>query len=79
MTSLFDPFDLSGLALPNRIVMAPMTRSRADDHGIVSPLQSLYYGQRASAGLIVSEAINVSADAIGSHRASRNATTTRSR
>lgn len=67
MISLFDTFDLFGLYLPNRIAMAPMTRSRADTHGIVGPLQTTYYSQRASAGLIVSEAINVSADAIGSH------------
>ena len=64
--SLFDSFDLSGLRLPNRIVMAPMTRSRADAAGMVGELQATYYAQRANAGLIVSEAINISADAIGS-------------
>lgn len=66
MTSLFDAFDLSGLPLANRIVMAPMTRSRADAAGLVGPLQAQYYAQRATAGLIVSEAITISADAIGS-------------
>lgn len=66
MTSLFDTFDLSGLALPNRVVMAPMTRSRADAQGLVSGLHATYYSQRATAGLIISEAINISADALGS-------------
>lgn len=66
MPTLFDALDLSGMTLPNRVVMAPMTRSRADLDGLVGPLQALYYSQRASAGLIVSEAINVSIDAIGS-------------
>jgi N-ethylmaleimide reductase len=46
--------------------MAPMTRSRADAHGVVGALTALYYQQRASAGLIISEAINISMDAVGS-------------
>lgn len=65
-TSLHASFDLSGLRLPNRIVMAPMTRSRADAAGLVGELQATYYAQRASAGLMVSEGINISADGIGS-------------
>jgi len=64
--TLFDPFVMSGLPLNNRIVMAPMTRSRADEHGLVSDLHATYYTQRATAGLIVSEAINISQDALGS-------------
>lgn len=63
---LFDTFDLSGLRLSNRIVMAPMTRSRADAAGVVGAMTATYYAQRASAGLIISEAINISPDAIGS-------------
>jgi len=53
--SLFDPIQLGGLRLPNRIVMAPLTRNRAPD-AIPTPLMAQYYAQRASAGLIVSEA-----------------------
>ncbi|MFI0939114.1 alkene reductase [Streptomyces sp. NPDC021020] len=56
MTTAFDPIDLGGQRLPNRIVMAPMTRSRAYGPGL-SPTASTaaYYAQRASAGLIVTE------------------------
>ncbi|GAA0383855.1 alkene reductase [Microbispora corallina] len=54
MTTAFDPFDLAGLRLPNRIVMSPMTRSRAVDQ-IPTPLMAEYYAQRAGAGLIVTE------------------------
>ncbi|GGS80922.1 alkene reductase [Planobispora rosea] len=56
----FTPFDLGQLRLPNRLVMAPMTRSRAYVDGIPSSLTALYYAQRASAGLIVSEGIQPS-------------------
>jgi N-ethylmaleimide reductase len=63
---LFESFSLGTLTLPNRVVMAPMTRSRADQHGRVSELQSTYYSQRASAGLIISEGINISLQAQGS-------------
>lgn len=45
--------------------MAPMTRSRAHENGVPGDLTPLYYAQRASAGLIISEAINISIDAIG--------------
>ena len=62
---LFQPFALGGMTLPNRIVMAPLTRSRADDAGVLPPFAADYYAQRASAGLIVSEATNVSAQARG--------------
>ena len=57
MTSLFTPLAAGALRLPNRIVMAPMTRSRADDLGVVGTLTARYYAQRASAGLIISEGI----------------------
>ncbi len=59
MTSLFDPITLGDLHLANRVVMAPMTRSRADDRGVINPTASDYYAARASAGLIVTEGINV--------------------
>ena len=57
---------LGELPLANRIVMAPMTRSRAGADGVPGPSAARYYTQRASAGLIVSEAINISPGAIGS-------------
>ncbi|MDP9846738.1 alkene reductase [Streptosporangium lutulentum] len=56
----FSPFTLDGLQLPNRLVMAPMTRSRAYVDGIPSSLTALYYAQRASAGLIITEGIQPS-------------------
>jgi N-ethylmaleimide reductase len=58
---LFTPFGLRGLELANRIVMAPLTRSRAT-HGTGAPneLNAAYYAQRATAGLIISEATNIS-------------------
>ena len=68
MPSLFDPIQVGDLALPNRIFMAPMTRSRADDDGVPTEPVALYYSQRASAGLIISEATNVSAMAKGYDR-----------
>lgn len=57
---------IGNLVLQNSMAMAPMTRSRADINGIVSELSVLYYQQRSSAGLIMSEAINISEQAIGS-------------
>ncbi|MEN9419769.1 MAG: hypothetical protein RI988_3390, partial [Pseudomonadota bacterium] len=51
---LFTPATVGDLALRNRLVMAPMTRSRADDAGVPGELTALYYAQRASAGLIIS-------------------------
>ncbi|GAA3136539.1 alkene reductase [Streptosporangium carneum] len=56
----FSPFKLGRLELPNRLVMAPMTRSRAYVDGIPSSLTALYYAQRASAGLIISEGVQPS-------------------
>jgi len=55
MTTLFDPVKLGDLELANRIVMAPMTRSRAGDGDVPTELNVEYYRQRATAGLIVSE------------------------
>lgn len=62
---LLEPITLGALYLKNRMVMAPMTRSRADNEGNVVPLMRLYYQQRASAGLIISEGLNISKQAIG--------------
>jgi N-ethylmaleimide reductase len=58
---LFHPVELGRYDLPHRMVMAPLTRSRARQPGNVpSPLNACYYAQRASAALIVSEATQVS-------------------
>ncbi len=65
MTTLFDPIRVGDLTLPNRIIMAPLTRSRAGDSRIPNPLMAEYYSQRASAGLILSEATVVSPMGIG--------------
>src|ERR1700758_4059941 len=60
-TKLFEPFKLGPLTLPSRLAMAPLTRNRAVPPGMVpSPLAIEYYGQRASAGLLVTEASQVS-------------------
>ncbi|CAM4395126.1 N-ethylmaleimide reductase [Comamonas aquatilis] len=64
MNPLFTPYDLAGLSLPNRFVMAPMTRSRSAN-GVPDVLTELYYSQRASAGLIISEGIAVSQEGTG--------------
>lgn len=60
MTDLFSAFDLGGLTLPNRIVMAPMTRARAGEDGVPTSDMHDYYLQRASAGLIITECTRVS-------------------
>jgi len=60
MNSLFEPTTLAGLALQNRIVMAPLTRNRADVMGVPKPFVRDYYAQRASAGLIISEGTQTS-------------------
>ncbi|RXT20556.1 alkene reductase [Rhizobium leguminosarum] len=62
---LFSPYDLGGLTLANRIVMAPLTRNRADAGLVPSQLAADYYAQRASAGLIITEATQVSQQAQG--------------
>src|ERR1043166_2292284 len=60
-SKLFEPFKLGPIALPNRLAMAPLTRNRAVPPGMVpSPLAIDYYGQRASAGLLITEASQVS-------------------
>lgn len=57
MSPLFTPVQVGRYTLANRMVMAPMTRSRADDAGVPSELTVTYYAQRATAGLIVSEGV----------------------
>ena len=59
MTTLFDPIRVGEIALANRIVMAPLTRDRATPDRVPAPLAVEYYRQRASAGLIISEATQV--------------------
>lgn len=61
MPNLFTKLDLGPYSLPSRVVMAPMTRSRADDDGHVGPLTATYYAQRASAALIITEGVFPSA------------------
>jgi 2,4-dienoyl-CoA reductase-like NADH-dependent reductase (Old Yellow Enzyme family) len=66
MTTLFDPLKVGALELPNRIIMAPLTRSRAPGEGRVpNALMAEYYAQRASAGLILSEATSVTPMGVG--------------
>jgi 2,4-dienoyl-CoA reductase-like NADH-dependent reductase (Old Yellow Enzyme family) len=66
MTTLFDPITIGDLELPNRIIMAPLTRARAIGGGRVpNALMAQYYVQRASAGLILSEATSVTAQGVG--------------
>ncbi|MFW5420556.1 NAD(P)H-dependent oxidoreductase [Nocardiopsis sp. CNT-189] len=59
MTGYFEPVSVGALKLPNRLLMAPMTRSRAP-RGIVGPATAEYYAQRAAAGLIIAEGIQPS-------------------
>ena len=65
LADVFTPCKMGPLTLRNRIVMAPLTRSRAEDGNVPTPLAIEYYAQRASAGLIVTEATQVSAGAQG--------------
>ena len=62
---LLSPFDLRGLPLRNRVVMAPLTRARAGRERVPNDLMVEYYTQRASAGLIVTEATVISEQGIG--------------
>ncbi|MGN2431832.1 alkene reductase [Pseudomonas syringae] len=65
MTTIFDPITLGDLQLPNRIIMAPLTRCRADEGRVPNALMSEYYVQRASAGLILTEATSVTPMGVG--------------
>jgi 2,4-dienoyl-CoA reductase-like NADH-dependent reductase (Old Yellow Enzyme family) len=63
--NLFSPLSLGPHELRNRVVMAPLTRCRAGTGGIPTELNAEYYAQRASAGLILSEATCISPQAVG--------------
>lgn len=65
MTTLFDPIKIGDLELNNRIIMAPLTRCRADEGRVPNAMMAEYYVQRASAGLIISEATAVSPMGVG--------------
>jgi 2,4-dienoyl-CoA reductase-like NADH-dependent reductase (Old Yellow Enzyme family) len=65
MPSLFDPLKLGSLTLPNRIIMAPLTRARAEAARVPNELMVEYYVQRATAGLIISEATSVTPMGVG--------------
>ena len=62
---LFTPVDLGAIHAPNRILMAPLTRARAEKSGVPTAIMAEYYAQRASAGLIISEAIGISREGLG--------------
>lgn len=65
MPTLFDPIQIGALHLPNRIVMAPLTRMRAFDERAVGPMQAEHYAARADAGLILTEATSVTPMGVG--------------
>jgi len=65
MPTLFDPIRIGAWDLPNRIIMAPLTRCRASEGRVPNELMAEYYRQRASAGLILSEATSVSPMGVG--------------
>lgn len=65
MTTIFDPIKLGDVQLSNRIIMAPLTRCRADAGRVPNALMAEYYVQRASAGLILSEATSVTPMGVG--------------
>ncbi|WP_073061788.1 alkene reductase [Fodinibius roseus] len=62
---LLESYNLSGLDLSNRVVMAPMTRSRAGEGNVPTDLMATYYKQRASAGLIITEGTQISRQGVG--------------
>ena len=55
MTNVWTPIEIGNLEIKNRLVMAPMTRSRADPDGTPGPLAAEYYAQRAGLGLLIAE------------------------
>jgi N-ethylmaleimide reductase len=63
--TLFSPFALGDIPLDNRMVMAPMTRSRALERNVPNPIAATYYVQRASAGLMITEGTQVSPQGVG--------------
>jgi 2,4-dienoyl-CoA reductase-like NADH-dependent reductase (Old Yellow Enzyme family) len=65
MVTLFDPVSFGAIELPNRILMAPLTRARSNREAVPNALMAEYYSQRASAGLIISEATGISREGLG--------------
>ncbi len=65
MSRLFEPLQVGALELPNRVIMAPLTRKRAGVERVPNAMMAEYYRQRASAGLILSEATSVSPQGVG--------------
>jgi 2,4-dienoyl-CoA reductase-like NADH-dependent reductase (Old Yellow Enzyme family) len=65
MTSLFDPIRFGAFDAPNRIMMAPLTRGRASRGHVPTALMAEYYAQRASAGMIISEATGITQQGLG--------------
>ena len=65
MPTLFDPVDLGAVRAPNRVLMAPLTRGRSTRDHVPTPRMATYYAQRASAGLIISEATGITLEGSG--------------
>lgn len=65
MPSLFEPIELGSIYAKNRIIMAPLTRGRATRQHVPTPIMAEYYAQRATAGLIISEATGISRQGLG--------------
>ena len=65
MPDLFDPLTLGAITAPNRVLMAPLTRGRSDRDAVPTAIMADYYAQRASAGLIISEATGISRQGLG--------------
>lgn len=65
MPTLFDPIDLGAISAKNRMLMAPLTRGRSTQGHVPQPIMGEYYAQRASAGLIISEATGISQEGLG--------------
>jgi N-ethylmaleimide reductase len=65
MPSLFDPIQLGAVHAPNRMLMAPLTRGRSSRDHVPSEMMAIYYAQRASAGLILTEATGISQQGLG--------------
>ncbi|CEJ13441.1 N-ethylmaleimide reductase [bacterium YEK0313] len=65
MTTLFDPIKFGAINAPNRVLMAPLTRARGTREHLPTPIMAEYYRQRASAGLIISEATGISREGLG--------------
>jgi 2,4-dienoyl-CoA reductase-like NADH-dependent reductase (Old Yellow Enzyme family) len=65
MPTLFDPLRIGALTLKNRVIMAPLTRQRAGDERVPNALMAKYYAERATAGLILSEATAVTPQGVG--------------